>query len=274
MAIITISRQMGSLGDQIAEAVAEELHYNYVDKVKISDALEEQGLPASDFEKFDEKKPHIWQSLSNQKKKLTCLLRAAVYDFARSGNAVIVGRGGQALLKQIPGTLHVRIIAPLEIRIRRLMDQRDYNEKQAERLILYNDHESSGFISSFFNIDWDDKNMYDLLLNTRTMTVQTAASLIISAITAQEFEQSSEEVEKNLEDMALAQKSKGVLVGIPYIDLKSVEVAQGVVVLTGFARSFESINECKSIISQIKGVKSVHSKLDIDPTTGMVDLKL
>lgn len=265
MAVITISRQMESLGDQIAKAVAEKLSYNYVDKIKISDALMEQGLTASDFEKFDERKPHIWQSLSNQKKKLTCLLRATVYDFARSGNAVIVGQGGQALLKQIPGTLHVRIIAPLEIRIRRLMDQRDYDEQQARRLILSNDHESSGFISSFFNIDWDDKNMYDLLLNTRTMRVQAAVSLIISAITAQEFKQSSEEVEKNLEDKALAQKSKGVLVGIPYINLTSVEVAQGVVVLTGFARSIESINECKSIIAQIKGVKEVRSKLEIDP---------
>lgn len=271
MAVITISRQMGTLGDQIAEAVAEALRYNYVDKVKISDALAEQGLPASDFEKFDEKKPTIWQSLSNQKKKLTHLLRATVYDFARSGNVIILGRGGQALLKQIPGTLHVRIVAPLEIRIRRLMDQRDYDEKQAERIILHNDHESSGFIRAFFDIDWDDTDMYDLLLNTRAMTVQTAASLIISAITAREFKQSSEKVEKNLEDMALAQKSKGVLVGIPHIDLTSVKVKQGVVVLTGFARSIESINECKSIISQIKGVKEVRSKLDVDPTTGIAE---
>lgn len=68
MAVITISRQMESLGDQIAKAVAEKLRYNYVDKVKISDALMEQGLTASDFEKFDEKKPHIWQSLFHQKK--------------------------------------------------------------------------------------------------------------------------------------------------------------------------------------------------------------
>lgn len=89
-------------------------------------------------------------------KKLTYLLRATVYDFARSGNAVIVGRGGQALLKQIPGTLHVRITAPLEIRIRRLMDQGDYDEQLARRVILSNDHESSGFISSFFNIDWKE----------------------------------------------------------------------------------------------------------------------
>ncbi len=70
MSVITISRQKGSLGDEIAKAVAEKLKYNCVDKMKISDALADQGLQAPDFEKFDGKKPTIWQSLSNQKKKL------------------------------------------------------------------------------------------------------------------------------------------------------------------------------------------------------------
>ena len=129
MAVITISRQTGSFGDEIAKAVAENLRYNCVDKMKISGALADQGLRASDFEKFDGKKPTIWQSLSNQKKKFIFLLRAAVYYFARSGNVVILGRGGQALLKDIPGTLHVRIFAPFESRMRRLMDLEGYDEK-------------------------------------------------------------------------------------------------------------------------------------------------
>lgn len=269
MAVITISRQTGSFGDEIAKAVAEKLRYNCVDKMKISDALADQGLRAPDFEKFDGKKPTIWQSLSNQKKKFIFLLRAAVYDFARSGNVVILGRGGQALLKDIPGTLHVRIVAPFESRMRRLMDLEGYDEKKSEQLILQNDRDSSGYIRSFFDIDWDDENMYDLLLNTRTMSVETATSLIIAAITAPEFKESSKEVEKNLEDMALAQKAKGVLVGFTGIDLTSVEVAQGVVVLTGLARSNESIAECQRTISRIEGVMEVRSNLDIMPLTGI-----
>lgn len=269
MAIITISRQTGSFGDEIAKAVAEKLRYNCVDKMKISDALADQGLRVPDFEKFDGKKPTIWQSLSNQKMKFIFLLRATVYDFARSGNVVILGRGGQALLKDIPGTLHVRIVAPFESRMRRLMDLEGYDEKKSEQFIHQNDRDSSGYIRSFFDIDWNDENMYDLLLNTRTMSVETATSLIIGAITAQEFKESSKEVEKNLEDMALAQKAKGALVGFPGIDLTSVEVAQGVVVLTGLARSTENIEECQRTVSRIKGVKQVRSKLDILVSTGI-----
>ena len=73
----------------MAKAAAVKLPYNYVDKVKISDALAELGLAAPDFEKFEGKNP--------------TLLRAAVYDFANSGNVIILGRGGQALLKDIQG---------------------------------------------------------------------------------------------------------------------------------------------------------------------------
>ena len=182
MAIITISRQKGSLGDEIARAGAETLQYAYGDKQKLSDAVADQGLPAPEFEKFDGKKPSIWQSMSDQKKRFTFLLRAAVYDFAKSGDAVILGRGGQALLKDIPGTLHVRIVAPMDIRCRRLMDQEAIDLKSCEQRLIQTDRDSSGFIRSFFDIDWSDESLYDLLLNTRAMTVATAASLVATVM--------------------------------------------------------------------------------------------
>jgi cytidylate kinase len=269
MAIITISRQTGSLGDEIVKAAAEKLHYSYVDKIKISDALAELGLAAHDFEKFDGKKPTIWQSMSHQKKKFAFLLRAAVYDFANSGNVIILGRGGQSLLKDIPGTLHVRIVAPFETRIRRLMEMQGYDRKKSEQLIAQNDRDSSEYIRSFFDIDWNDQNMYDLVLNTRTMSVETSTALIIAAITAQEFRDRPEQVEKSLADMALAQLTQGALVGFAGIDLTSVEVAQGVVVLAGLASSHERIEECKKTVSRLKGVKEVRGMLEVVPLVSM-----
>ena len=269
MAIITISRLTGSLGDEIARAVAEKLRYNYVDKMKISDALADLGLAVPEFEKFDGKKPTIWQSLSNQKKKFTFFLRAAVYDFASSGNVVILGRGGQALLKDIPGTLHVRIVAPFETRMRRLMEMEGYDDKKTAQFIAQNDRDSSGYIRSFFDIDWNNEDLYDLVLNTRTMSMQTATALVIAAITAQEFKERPKQVEKSLADVALAQITWGTLVGFAGIDLTSVEVAQGVVMLAGLASSPARIEECQKIVSRLKGVKEVRSNLDIVALTSM-----
>lgn len=269
MAVITISRQTGSLGDEIAKATAEKLRYTYVDKIKISDALAQLGLAASDFEKFDGKKPTIWHTISQQKKKLTFLLGAVVYDFANSGNAVILGRGGQSLLKDIPGTLHVRIVAPFETRILRMMETEGCDRKKSEQLIVRNDRDSSGYIRSFFDIDWSDENMYDLILNTRTMSVETSTALISEAIAAQEFEERPRQVEKSLADMALEQLVQGALVEFPGIDLTSVEVAQGVVVLAGLASSPERIESCQQTVARLKGVKEVRSMLEVVPLISM-----
>jgi cytidylate kinase len=101
MAIVTISRQIGSLGDEIAKVVAGKLGCECVGKSKISKFLSDQGLSAPAVEKYDEKKPTIWQSLSIQKKRFAHLIRAAVYELAANENVMIVGRGGQAILKDI-----------------------------------------------------------------------------------------------------------------------------------------------------------------------------
>jgi cytidylate kinase len=263
MAVITISRQKGSFGNQIAEAVAEKLRYKRVGKTEISDVLAGQGLEALAFEKFDGRRPSIWQSLSQQKRQFIHFLRAAVYDFARQGNVVILGRGGQALLKSIPGTLHVRIVAPFETRVRRLMEMADVSRKKAEDEILLSDHDSSGYIRSYFDIKWSNVDMYDLVLNTRTMSVETGTSLIAAAVAAREFSQSTEEADTNLGNMALEEKAKGVLVGFPGISLTGVEVTNGEMVLTGVARSKADVEQCKSAVASISGVKKIHSKLDI-----------
>ncbi|MGD9369267.1 MAG: cytidylate kinase family protein [Desulfobacteraceae bacterium] len=269
MAVITISRQKGSFGNQIAKAVAERLRYNRVGKAEISDALADQGLEALVFEKFDGRRPSIWHSLSQQKKQFIHFLRAAVYDFARRGNVVILGRGGQVLLKGIPATLHVRIVAPFGTRVRRLMEMADFSRRKAENELLLSDHDSSGFIRSYFDINWSDIDMYDLVLNTRTMSVETGVSLIAAAVASREFGESTKAVETNLENMALVEKAKGVLVGFPGISLTGVEVTNGEMVLTGLARSKENIEHCKSAVESISGVKKVRTKLDIVALTGI-----
>jgi hypothetical protein len=134
---------------------------------------------------------------------------------------------------------------------------------------IANDRDSSEYIRSFFDIDWNDQNMYDLVLNTRTMSMETSTALIIAAITAQEFRDRPEQVEKSLADMALAQLTQGALVGFAGIDLTSVEVAQGVVILAGLASSHKRIEECKKTVSRLKGVKEVRGMLEVVPLVSM-----
>ena len=270
MAIITISREVGSLGDEIAETVTEKLGYEIIEKSQISEALSEHGFMASDVDKLDEKKPSILQILSKQKNIFDHLIRSTVYDFAARDNVVIVGRGAQIILKGIPGTLHVRITAPYDARVHRIMEQLECEYLHAEQHIRLSDRESSGYISTYFHADWDDGTLYDLVINTRSLTLNTAVDLITEAaksIEIKEIHQTSE----RLKDFALSQKGKAVLLEVEGIEVADLDVARGVATLSGMARSLEAKEECKHAILTIKGIAEVNNQINVPPEDSFVD---
>jgi cytidylate kinase len=264
MPVITISRQVGSLGDEIAKAVRDKLNYDYIDKQKISEALADQGFRTLDLERYDEKKPSIWQSLSVQKKKFSFLIRAAVYELATNENVLIVGRGGQAILKDFPGTLHVRIVAPYAKRLSRLMNQKGCVEKEAEQIIRQSDRESSGYISTYFAADWDDQDLYDLVINTGSIAVNTAVAIITSAVEAREFQKASQPIEK-LKDLALTRKVQATLLDIPRLRIVTVRVERGVADLSGGVESLSAKEACEKAVKNIKGIKKVDNQLAVIP---------
>jgi len=263
MPIITISRQIGSLGDEIAKATAEALEYQFIEKNKISEVLSKLGFSASDMDKFDEKKPSVWQSLIMHKELYTHYIRAVVYELASKNNVVIVGRGGQVILKDIPGTLHVRIIAPYATRVNRSMEQKGYEEKHIKRLVRQVDRDSSGYLSTYFDMNWDDCTLYDLVINTRIMNLKKSVELITCAVDNALLEESNQ-VHELLYDLALNNRAKAALLnvtgGTEWADL---EIENGIVTLSGLVRSSEVKNECENALIDIEGIKSVNNHLGV-----------
>jgi cytidylate kinase len=262
MAIITISRQTGSLGDEIAKAVADRLGYEHIEKLKISEVLSDEGLSISEVEKYDEKKPSIWQSISIQKKKFSHLIRAAMYELATKENVVIVGRGGQAIFKDFPGVLHVRVIAPHATRVSRLMEQKGCDEKNANRIISESDHDSSGYVSAYFDADWDNKDLYDIVINTRTMSLDTAVAVITHAVGADEFKQRPQAYD-NFGDLALTQQVEAAVLEIPGLEDAKLVVEKGVANLSGLAKSSAAKEECEKVVSNIKGITKIVNQLEV-----------
>jgi cytidylate kinase len=99
----------------------------------------------------------------------------------KRGNVVIVGRGGQAILHGQPDVLHVRIEAPLEHRIRRLMDRDDYTPTQAELEIEDHDRAARDYVKRYHDIDPTDPMHYHLLINTGMLDLETSAEVIALA---------------------------------------------------------------------------------------------
>ena len=265
MSVITISRQLGSLGTEIAQAVAVDLHYQLVDKERIGEALAVCGLPQREVERLDEKSPPFWDSWSSDRKRFFHYLQMTVYDFAHQNNVVIVGRGGQILLKDLPGVLHVRVVAPFEVRVRRIMGKGGMDEKQAVRRLKRSDQDSAGFIRAFFNMGWEDPNLYDLVINTQKLSPDTGVKMILESVQSAEIKEGEVQGAEKLADLVLHQKVESAImriVGLGSVDM-NIRVEEGVVTLEGTVTSGVNKENCERAAASIEGVKKVNNLLSV-----------
>jgi cytidylate kinase len=263
MAVITVSRQAGSLGTEISRIVAERLQYEYVDKEKIGKALATYGLPEPELERFDEKKPPFWDSWQVQRKKFLHFLEAVIYDFAQKGNVLIVGRGGMVLLKDLPGVLHLRVIAPFEMRVKRFLAEKGGDEKQVARLLRRSDRDSEGFIRTFFDMNWDDPALYDLVLNTEKISEETAVAMVWQSLQSREMREGEIHSREKLANLALAQKVEATLLGILGMEVRhlNAQVENGMVTLRGSVPTSKDKEDCEKAVSALGGVQKVDNQL-------------
>jgi len=203
--VITISRQIGSGGDEIAKHLSQMLGWPYVDKTLMVEVGRSIGFSEEDIVDFWEdtyrvqgfvdklmlrRKPvklsfdikdnaHVRKTLDEEQ----CLstIQTVINNLASRGKTVIAGRGGQAILKHKIGVLHIRIIAPKTVRIQRVMHSEGVTEEDALKLIEENDRAAAEYLQRFYSINWDDPANYDVILNTAKLDLSTAALMIAQA---------------------------------------------------------------------------------------------
>ncbi|MEA3338171.1 MAG: cytidylate kinase-like family protein [Chloroflexota bacterium] len=215
MTVITISRQYGSGGTEIAIRVSELLGYRFVDKEIIAAAATESGLciegevefreQGSDVRSFLERllfpgPPTVAQVAVHGKDeegrttitveeldKTECqaLIRGAIHAVYSEGNTVILGRGGQGVLQDMPGVFHVRIIAPLPARLLTIQEQDHLDLESAYRKAQRHDRRTGNYLEEVFEIDWDDPLLYHLVINTEKLDLDEAAQIIVCAVERQ-----------------------------------------------------------------------------------------
>ena len=214
MTVITMSRQFGSYGDDIAKKVCEILDYRYFDKALMLQAATAAGLSEQEIVDYSEDnykvrnflnrlfggpqtvaQVSVWkedqqgnrfhETLDLSEASALALIQRAIEYAHEIGNVVIVGRGGQALLQDLADVLHVRIEAPLENRLERVRGQVPPDEgrldqrRSAQDLIQEKDAASADYLQHYYNVRWDDLNLYHIVINTGKMSVEQAADLIV-----------------------------------------------------------------------------------------------
>ena len=97
------------------------------------------------------------------------LMRSVIHRLANRGDVVILGRGGQVMLEDRKDALHVRTVAPLENRIRRVMERMEIEYDSVAKLTKKTDRDRSRYIKNYYCADWDDPELYHLILDTGKM---------------------------------------------------------------------------------------------------------
>lgn len=185
MAVITVSREMGSGGADIARQVAQTLGYDFVDKNTIDGIFRQYGL--TNFDDLYTSTPGILDLLQQDNLLIISMLNETLEALARRGKVVILGRGGFAILGHLADVLDVRIEAPVAVRAQRVMARENLTSMaEAEARIAQDDHMRRRFVQMFYNRPWDDKSAFDLVLDTGSVSLETAVQQIIGAVRALE----------------------------------------------------------------------------------------
>ena len=119
------------------------------------------------------------RSLNDQTYRVT--VANVITDLASHGDLVIIGRGGQMILKERPGTIHVQLVAEEEVRVRRVMQWLSLSDDEARKRIRRFNQSRADFHRKFWNVDVWDPRLYDLVINTTNLSYQAARDCITNA---------------------------------------------------------------------------------------------
>lgn len=182
MAIITISRQLGSLGTTLGRQVADRLGYRLVHRELINQAAAHAGAPDMALATIDELGLLGIEPDEDQQRAYLKSVRTMIEVLAAADNVIIVGRAGQAILQQDTDALHLRVIAPLEARIQRIVKAHDIPPQAARAQIEDSDSYRASYLQRFYNIRWDDPSLYHLVINTGHISLETSAEVVCTAV--------------------------------------------------------------------------------------------
>jgi cytidylate kinase len=190
---LTISREEGSLGNEIAQKLSHELGWRLYDREIVDYIAHNNHIRESMVLELDEKSQnlmhdtilrllHMTETVPFGNEEYHEALIKALVAIAAQGQAILMGRGANFVLSRLEHGLHIRITASLEARIERMSKQFQLKPDEARRRLNEMDSERKNFVRHHFRQDFDDLHFYDLVINTNHVPVDQAVSSITSLL--------------------------------------------------------------------------------------------
>ncbi len=178
MKVITISRLINSGGRTIGRQVADELGYHFVTKETIEKIMDQYGMV--EFSQVYESAPGFLDRMDSFQEEVIDFLRRIMQALAVHGNVVILGRGSFAVFPDYSDVLNVRLWAPLDERVNRLMQNGEYPTRiAAMEEIMKQDKIRKTFVEKWFHSHPDRNNAFDLVMNTAKTPIESSVRMIV-----------------------------------------------------------------------------------------------
>ena len=259
-------------GKNLAECISGSLRIPCLGREILVNAAAKLGVPEEILAKKMESGPGLWDRLTLERRIYVVAVQASLAEEIITGNLVYHGLAGQLLLRNLPAVLRIRLIAPLEARIRTVMELQGLSRQTAEQYINNVDENRIRWTRFMYDVDLRDPQLYDVLINLEKMSIPSACDIVVEAAKSPEF-QITEKVRAELVDFALACRVKVTMATHPAsrgLDLEvtasdgNIQISGEVpkpIMLTHASSRWE--NELTQIAKSVDGVRRV--ELSIQP---------
>lgn len=199
MGIVTVSRQYGAGGLSVASTIAAALGYRFADREIVEQAAARVGIDRDLAEHLDERVPALVEKVglalaaaspefglvappASDDRLLAAEVRHVLESMAAAGGFVVLGRGGQAALRDLPDACHLQLVADARDRAARVERSQGLTEGGAREACRRIDAERAGYVRRFYGVDITDPLLYDAVLNTSRLGVEGAAEAGVAVI--------------------------------------------------------------------------------------------
>jgi len=266
MAVIAMTREMATLGKDVASGLAERLGLTVVHHELVKQNITGRaGMRESEVHRFLEGEASLLQRWKIDRKRLSRYTAQEILELAGKGDVLIRGWGATYLLRSVPHVICVRICAPMQFREQVLMQRLGIKDPLlARHEIEGNDMAHNGTMQKMFGIDWTDPSLYTIALNTARVPVKDCVAHIVRLAESPAFQETPES-RRALEDNLILSRVRATLEqrfgsGLGGID---VTVSAGKVTLMGGTSDERIIVDAIRLVHAVDGVTGVESQMRV-----------
>lgn len=264
MSLITISQSVGSMGLVIARRVGQALDLDIYDDERLKAEALRLGVHAQELNNLAEKAPGFFNRYFSKRPEIyQDILETVIFEISRKDQGIVIGHGSQFLLRDFSCALHVLIHAPLDQRVRRIMEQQSLDQETAEKLVEKSDNAQKGFFQYAFNMHWDNPTLYDLVINPNKLGPDAAAKLIVEAASPENMNTCSLSALEAMGRLGLVKKIEVALLKNGHnISILQIEADQGGIVrIGGYAPNMNAIADIVQTVKALEDVTAIESQI-------------